>query len=196
MSPRDKSKNDEIRQRSMKMIENAAIKLFAYNGFDGTSIDRISKEAGVSKGLIYNYYDSKEELLKSIIVRGFESYIYLFKEISIIEDPIYALEILLTKSIIIYKENKDMLNIYYSLVLQEKSRIIAGEKISEVMEYSFSLISNIFIKLGAEDVDTEVRIIAALMDGVAIQVMIEGEKVPFEKIFNRYIQNIKTRFGK
>ncbi len=40
----------------------AGLKEFSEHGFDKASTDRISKDAGVSKGLIFHYYGSKENL--------------------------------------------------------------------------------------------------------------------------------------
>ena len=40
-----------------------ALRLFAENGYTETSIDKIAKQAGVSKGLTYTHFKNKEELL-------------------------------------------------------------------------------------------------------------------------------------
>lgn len=50
-------------------ILDAAEALFAEGGFHQTSVDQIARKAGVSKGLTYNYFGSKEELLVAIIER-------------------------------------------------------------------------------------------------------------------------------
>ncbi len=48
-------------------ILNAALRLFAQKGYHRTSIGDIAASAGVAKGLIYNYFKSKEDLLLEII---------------------------------------------------------------------------------------------------------------------------------
>jgi len=45
----------------------AALKIFAVKGFAATKLDDIAKEAGVSKGTLYLYFESKEFLFKSLI---------------------------------------------------------------------------------------------------------------------------------
>ncbi|MCX7967082.1 MAG: TetR/AcrR family transcriptional regulator [Armatimonadetes bacterium] len=55
-------------ERQIQIIE-AAAKLFAERGFDGTSIDDIAEACGVAPGLIYHYFDSKAEILKALIER-------------------------------------------------------------------------------------------------------------------------------
>jgi AcrR family transcriptional regulator len=54
-------------QTKLKLID-AALSLFAAQGYEKTTIKEIAKEAGVSLGLLYNYFPSKQELLKQIIV--------------------------------------------------------------------------------------------------------------------------------
>jgi AcrR family transcriptional regulator len=66
MCPRTTKQNEEIRQEKRQHILDAALKLFADNGFHATSISSIAKEAGISKGLMYNYFENKEALLRSI----------------------------------------------------------------------------------------------------------------------------------
>ncbi len=48
-------------------IIDAAIRLFYLLGYDGTSIDTLIKEAGVSKSNFYYYFESKEELGLKIV---------------------------------------------------------------------------------------------------------------------------------
>jgi AcrR family transcriptional regulator len=54
--------NQSKRQR----ILQAAIELFAENGFEITSIQDIAKRASVAKGTVYVYFESKEVLVKEV----------------------------------------------------------------------------------------------------------------------------------
>lgn len=67
MSPRTTKQNKEIREIKRKQILDTALNLFSDSGFHATSISKIAKEAGISKGLMYNYFDSKEALLFAIV---------------------------------------------------------------------------------------------------------------------------------
>jgi len=51
---------------------DVALVLFANGGYFKTSIKNIARHAGISQGLIYNYFESKEELLMAIINRSME----------------------------------------------------------------------------------------------------------------------------
>ena len=54
------------RERRRLRILAAAEELFALHGFAKATVDEIARRAGVSKGLVYDHYDSKEELLRAV----------------------------------------------------------------------------------------------------------------------------------
>jgi AcrR family transcriptional regulator len=47
-------------------ILDAAIRVFARQGFHSTRVSDIADEAGVAYGLVYHYFDSKEEVLNEL----------------------------------------------------------------------------------------------------------------------------------
>jgi AcrR family transcriptional regulator len=70
MSPRTKKQFEEIREEKKALIMDVALEQFAVTGFHATTISHIARHAGISKGLMYNYFRSKEELLVEIIKRS------------------------------------------------------------------------------------------------------------------------------
>ena len=48
-------------------ILTAALKNFSKKGFTATKLDEVAKEAGVSKGTLYRYFESKEALFKAVV---------------------------------------------------------------------------------------------------------------------------------
>ena len=73
MSPRTNQQFEEIRKSSKEKILKVALELFAKKGYHATSISKIAQRAKISKGLMYNYFASKEKLLDEIIQKGFNS---------------------------------------------------------------------------------------------------------------------------
>jgi AcrR family transcriptional regulator len=47
-------------------ILEATLRLIAKNGFHGTAMSKVAKEAGVSAGIIYHYFDSKDDLIDEL----------------------------------------------------------------------------------------------------------------------------------
>jgi TetR/AcrR family acrAB operon transcriptional repressor len=65
--PRTKEQFEKMREVSNQKIKSAAIKLFAEKGFASTNTQEIVDSAGISMGLMYRHYKSKEELFQSLI---------------------------------------------------------------------------------------------------------------------------------
>ena len=57
---------DKIEKNKLK-IECAALQLFTRKGFHGTTVREIAKEAGVSMGKLYIYYDTKEDIFIDLV---------------------------------------------------------------------------------------------------------------------------------
>src|SRR2546425_3119213 len=51
------------REPSRKPLLRAAVDCFARLGYQGTTIDRIARDAGVTKGAVYYHFRDKEQLL-------------------------------------------------------------------------------------------------------------------------------------
>lgn len=67
MTPRE-----EIRAERRAQILEAALRVFADKGFNEATMDDIVAQAGLSKGALYWYFDSKDELIHSIADSIFE----------------------------------------------------------------------------------------------------------------------------
>lgn len=63
------------KEKKKQKILKAAYELFVKNGYKSTKIIDIAKEAGIGKGTVYEYFDSKESLLLSIFSSGLEEYL-------------------------------------------------------------------------------------------------------------------------
>jgi len=61
------SHGDETEATRRQRIIEAALKLFARHGFDGTSTRRIAEAAGVNEALIFYYFSTKEGLLSTLL---------------------------------------------------------------------------------------------------------------------------------
>ncbi len=48
------------------VILNATLRLISKNGFHGTVMSKVAQEAGVSAGIIYHYFDSKDDLMDQL----------------------------------------------------------------------------------------------------------------------------------
>ncbi len=64
---RTKEQNDKMSLATKKKIMEAGLKLFSQKGFSMTSIKDIAQTAGISTGLIYRHFSSKDELFGELL---------------------------------------------------------------------------------------------------------------------------------
>lgn len=53
-------------------IKRAALKIFAEKGHSGTKMSMIAEEAGISQGLSYRYFDSKDQIFALLVEEAIE----------------------------------------------------------------------------------------------------------------------------
>lgn len=61
----------DVSEERKEQILEAAIEVFARSGFHGARMDDIAKQAGLSKGALYWYFDSKDAIIQGIMDRMF-----------------------------------------------------------------------------------------------------------------------------
>ena len=109
--------HDETFPPGKKKTIEAAIKLFAKQGYHGTSTLQIAKEAGVSQATVFKYFKTKEDLLYSIIVpvipKLFLNFLKRTQNTNSLEELIsYVVE----DRMVFLKENKDTIKITFEKI--------------------------------------------------------------------------------
>ncbi|MBN2417122.1 TetR/AcrR family transcriptional regulator [bacterium] len=69
--PRNPEQNEQMKEERRAAILDNALRLFAAKGLAATRIAEIAKAAGMSQGLLYHYYRSKEEVFTALIGNAF-----------------------------------------------------------------------------------------------------------------------------
>ncbi len=70
MSPRNEEQNAQIKDERREQILSAALKVFARRGFAATKISDIVAQGGISHGLVYHYFKSKEDIFYELLHRA------------------------------------------------------------------------------------------------------------------------------
>ena len=94
--PRGVEHNERLRQASDHRIRAAAAQVFADKGLAGASIQQIADAAGVSLGLMYHHYRSKEELFVSLVEHAAEGLSRIADQLASDTDPKRAMEAVAT----------------------------------------------------------------------------------------------------
>lgn len=180
--PRTKEQFKEIREKTKQNIIDAALKLFAQRGYYGTSIADIAKEAGISKGLAYNYFKSKNDLAEAIFSQlylFFDQYDKLFAEVT---DPYKLIELMIKGTFKHLRENEEFWKLYTSFALQwevsDKMKIL----FEEIEKKYLKKMENVFRKIGLKNPKAESYFLGAMFDGISIDYLLDKDKYPLKSV--------------
>ena len=182
MAPKTSTQYEEIREKRKRQIMNVAIELFASNGFSNTSISQIAAKAKISKGLMYNYYSSKDDLLKAIFDKGFGEMFEMFdpnKDGVLTRDEFIAF---IEVSFDLMEQQRDFYKLYFALMMQppvwKKLKIEMYEIIGPVIK----LMMDYYQSKGVENPEMEAVLMGALLDGVGFNFVFNPEMFPLENL--------------
>src|SRR5213080_2495147 len=70
-----------------ELIEAAATELFSERGYYATSIDEIARRSGISQPVLYDHFESKQDLYRRLLERHFAELRLVWRENLPGEDP-------------------------------------------------------------------------------------------------------------
>ena len=182
MSPRSEKQFEAIRQERKESLKASALKLFANKGFNATSVMDIAKNAGVSKGLLYNYYTNKTELVRDIINAGFEKAMQELDFDFTQKLDQERMRELIEKNFAMVESNTDFWKLYIAVITQPAVAEMVMEEIFKVLEPFFSIVANYYIDRGVKNPMAYAYLLGAIFDGVGIDYMFDPEHYPLNEI--------------
>jgi len=142
---RTRNKQNDKYQR----ILEAAVKVFAEQGFFQSTISQIAKVAGVADGTIYLYFKNKEDILVQIFAFKTKQVFEGFREeVDRVSDPVEKLRNLVRRHLEEFQKDRHMAVVYQSETHQTSRR--AEEQSREMSKLYLDLISEI-VEQGQED---------------------------------------------
>lgn len=73
--------------QKLQNIVSAALEEFTSNSYGAASFNQIIKKSGLSKGSMYYYFESKEDLFLSLVNRSFDKLQSMVKAVPVFESP-------------------------------------------------------------------------------------------------------------
>ncbi|MEQ9188849.1 MAG: TetR/AcrR family transcriptional regulator [Cryomorphaceae bacterium] len=187
MSPRTAEQFEMIRQGRREEILDAALHVFAESGYHSASVSQIAKRACVSKGLMYNYFESKEEVLTTLITDLFE---YTMERMKIYPNEVIddaRFEEIIEISVQIPIEEPQRWKLYMGLAFQKDvTEMIMQEMMGRMGPYVEGL-GQYFKKQGHQDPMAMMRIFSAVLDGVQMHCLLDPVNFPVENA-KRYLK--------
>ena len=180
MAPRTAEQFEQIRNERRTEILNAALHVFAEKGYNSASVTGIAKRAGISKGLLYNYFESKEEVLRTVARDLFEYAMDLLKMEpgEVITDERFSEIVSLSVDVALQEPQRWRL--YMSLAFQPNvAQLLMQEMMPRAQGYMQAL-SDYFQSKGYEDPVIAMRIFSAMLDGIQLHCLFDPENFPAE----------------
>ena len=191
MAPRTKKQFEELKLVNQKLIIKAALQLFSEEGYASASMQQIAKQAKVSKGNLYNYFESKEVLLESVLQDGINQFSELYTDNQIELESAEDFEQFVRANFEILKVNKVFWKLYYSLVTQTKVQHLFQKIFSPFLEQYMKVFQTYFYKKGDENPNATAMLLGSIIDGVSLGFIIMEDIYPLEDVVNKIIEKFK-----
>ncbi|MBK9249657.1 MAG: TetR/AcrR family transcriptional regulator [Ignavibacteria bacterium] len=182
-----KKTTDSSRDR----IVDAALELFAENGYDRTPISAIAKRADVAQGLLYRYYSGKEALLREIIQTRFADMQHTVDIDPYAELP-EKLEVYLTNVVKSIKENTRFWSLFYGMRGQPILEQVLGQEYKEIQNQIITSLATFFDPRGAHSDHTEAIVLFSIVDGICMNYIVSNtDDYPIEEIIECIISKYR-----
>lgn len=190
--PKTEAQNKQIRvDRKAKILE-AALHVFAEDGYHAASISRVSKYAGVSKGLMYNYFESKEDLLHQLLHEVMYKEMDILQYLSTAEFTEESLISLIDKTFELLSDDPKHWKLYFVMSLQPEVSAIMMKDHADIISAFTSKFSCYFKNKFGNQFMTEMYYFNTILAGMKLSFIMDPDNYPVDemkiKIINQFIK--------
>jgi TetR/AcrR family fatty acid metabolism transcriptional regulator len=158
-----------------RLILDAAVRVFARQGFHACRVSDIADEAGVAYGLVYHYFASKDEVLDTLFLERWNVMLDLIREVDLQSSPVREkLRAIAGFIVDSYQHDPDLMKVIIVEVTRAANSF--GQTHLPQIREAYELIAQIVTKAQEEGVfkaDIEARFAAMAFYG-AIEQLLTG----------------------
>lgn len=111
-----KTKEQLIHDFRIQTIQDAAARVIASKGLNGATMQAIADAAGIAKGTIYLYFQSRKELVERTADHAFSQILEMTREILASDAPVRErLRRMISNQISYFEERRDFFRLYQSV---------------------------------------------------------------------------------
>ncbi|MCC5814530.1 MAG: TetR/AcrR family transcriptional regulator [Leptospira sp.] len=195
-----RTKRDENREKSQLLILRSSLELFSLKGYGSTTMEMIADRAGISRGLPYLYFESKDKILFTILERHFNREKEMIAELLKLEHKTSMdfVDAILKKISGPFEDGPEsdpcleMRLIMNMMLLPETKSIIQDWVLrfqSEIMESYFQDMKKNFAKFGIEKADEEISYLRMIFFGFTFCRLTMGDEFPTQIMQKRIRSN-------
>jgi AcrR family transcriptional regulator len=192
MSPRSEALNQRMRDDSRARILRTGLRLFAKHGYDRTSIAMIARAAGISQGLLYNYFAGKKGLLRAIFEESMHDVQGSFAMAEAAPSPAERIERLVRGAFTILRRNQDFWRLSYGLRMQPGVLAGLGKRTAEMTGAIRKTLARYLREAGVAEAELEAVVLFALIDGVSQHYVLQPATYPLDAVADQIIRRFTT----
>ncbi|OCT14728.1 transcriptional regulator [Paenibacillus pectinilyticus] len=183
--PRTREENERIRQIAKENISRAAIEVFIEKGYHAASIDDVARRAGISKGLLYNYFSGKADLLRELILSRIEEIVQVMKESATKPTPVEQLMYIAEHALQNVQERPSVYRFYLHIQTHpEADEVVStySQMLKEEMTRQSKLQVDIFRKMGVPDPHLQSLHFSTALHGMMLMYATYPENFPLPEL--------------
>jgi TetR/AcrR family transcriptional regulator, fatty acid metabolism regulator protein len=154
-----------------QQIVEAAIRVFARNGYYNSRVSDIAREAGIASGTIYLYFRTKEEILVTLFREKMAAFVaHLRREIAGVTDPVAKIRRLVELHFTVLEQSPALAEVV-QVELRQGQKFFRGASAHEVSAY-FELIGSVLeegVAAGRFHADLPVKVATKVLFGAMDQ---------------------------
>lgn len=187
--PRSTKQNEQMRTATRTAVIHSAMDLFAQNGYAHTTTRAIAREAGISTGLMYHYFDSKESLLRAVFDNCLAIINDTFTSAYENSDSADRLTNLLRAMFALLARDPAFWSLFYMLRAQPAIMQELGDNFRLWTNRLRELFAAELQRVGRVDFQLDAFILYSLVEGTIQQYLLDPGGYPLEKVVNEIINH-------
>jgi AcrR family transcriptional regulator len=160
MSAKPSSLRDAHRKRTSRALRQAALELFASQGYDTTKTEEVAEKAGVSARTFFRYFPTKESVLDSGQIAFIQSFVALYLNVPRTVGDLEAMHIALRDLSVKFSRGRNSLRLYEKIVAS--SLALRGRKVDHQEQHIRTIAEAIAKRNGFEQVDDYCTLVATI----------------------------------
>lgn len=180
--PRTAEQLERLRRRRREQILESAVDLFARHGFEGTSVRMIADAADVSAGLLYNYFESKDDVLRAIFRRSMEDVQESFARAAVGDTPAERVRRLVRAALDVVLEHLSFWRLTYAVRMQPAVMESLDDRVAAWMEAIRRDLEHRLREVGSDAPALDARVLFAAIDGAAQHYAMDPAEYPVDEV--------------
>lgn len=185
--PRSVQQNKEMRAATQAAVLESALALFARHGYAHTSTRRIAQDAGISTGLMYHYFASKESLLHAVFAQSMLTLSTLIKETLTASPPQTRLADLLRAMFALLAEERAYWELFYMLRTQPAIMRELGDGFRTWTGQLRGIFAAELRQRRRREPELDAFLLYSLVEGTIQQFLLDPEHYPLDAVVTRII---------